>query len=122
MIAGCGVAVFQGEESAWSQCGSGFCRGCQWEGGVLREPGVWGVAGEVLCCASGLGKHWDGWESSSRDVAVMCGRRALEMWWLEAVAVLSLQKDGKCDVVLCGVRRVGSMGSSPGCWSLVGEI
>lgn len=33
-----------------------------------------------------------------------------------------LQKDGKCDVVFCGVRRVGSMGSSPGRCSSVGEI
>lgn len=44
------------------------------------------------------------------------------MWWFEAVEVLCHRKNGKCDVVLCGVRRVGSMGSSPGCCSSVDEM
>lgn len=67
----------------WSQLVSGYCCGSQQEGGVCREPGVWDMAEEVLCSASGLGKHWDGWEISSTEV--VCGRRAqgcggLRLW------------------------------------------
>lgn len=68
-----GAGVSMGQGTAVGVSGKGVC---------CREPGLWDMAGKALCCASGLGKHWDGWEISSREVVVVCGRRALRMGWL----------------------------------------
>lgn len=64
-------------------------------GSAGREPGVWDLAGEMLCCASGLGKRWVGWE--------ICQRAADGVWqestqdvvaWGEAMEALCFRKMG----------------------------
>lgn len=82
--------------SGWSQHVSGYTVGVGGKVVCCREAGFWAMAGEALCCASCLGKHWDVWEVCRVEVVVAWSRRAVMavVTGREVVEMLCFRKMG----------------------------